>query len=174
MPREGSLSPVSLSPVSIRRARATDAGRLAELEEAIFPGDQMSRRRFAALASRPSALILAARVRREIVGYAILLTRRGIRSARLYALAVAPAAAGRGIGRALLAKVEASARRRGARRLHLEVRADNRRAIRLYQSAGYTLIGERDDYYADGMAALLFSRDLPPARPRKLALRRAA
>ena len=71
------------------------------------------------------------------VGYAVVLTRRGSRSARLYSIAVAAEAAGRGIGSRLLAAAEEAARRRGADRLHLEVRADNSTAIRLYERAGY-------------------------------------
>jgi ribosomal protein S18 acetylase RimI-like enzyme len=148
---------------------------LAELEEEIFPSDRMSRRRFAALAKRPSARILLACRGRDILGYAILLTRRGIRTARLYSLAVAPEAAGQGIGRRLLSEIEAAARRRRALRLRLEVRADNGRAIRLYMDGGYGLIGRRPDYYSDGVEALLYARDLPPAvRRRDQPLRRAA
>jgi ribosomal protein S18 acetylase RimI-like enzyme len=43
------------------------------------------------------------------------------------------------------------------------VRADNRSALRLYESRGYRPIGRREDYYADGMAAIRYARDLRPA-----------
>jgi ribosomal-protein-alanine acetyltransferase len=174
MPREGSCPSSSTAGLRIRRARPSDADRLTEIEEAIFPTDRISRRRFAALAKRPSARILLACRGRDIVGYAILLTRCGIRTARLYSLAVAPEAAGQGIGRRLLAEAEAAARQRHMQRLRLEVRADNPRAIRLYKEAGYGLIGHRPDYYADGMEALLFARELPPVMRRPRPLRRAA
>lgn len=173
MPRVGRLTSALPANVTIRRARPSNAAQLAELEEKIFASDRMSRRRFAALAKRPSAVVLVAWQRGEIAGYAILLTRRGIRSARLYSLAVAPAVAGRGIGGRLLAAVEGAARRRNAVRLRLEVRADNRQAIRFYEKAGYTPIGRRPDYYSDGMTALLYARDLSkasrPARPARSA-----
>lgn len=136
----------------------------------------MSRRRFAVLATRPSACVLVAYRGRDIVGYAILLTRRGIRSARLYSLAVAPEAAGQGIGKRLLSEIEAAALRRHALRLRLEVRADNPRAISLYKDAGYGFFGRRPGYYSDGMEALLFARELVPAmrrRPRPPLLRAA-
>jgi ribosomal-protein-alanine N-acetyltransferase len=174
MPRTGRPPHTSTASLRIRRARPSDAARLAEIEAAVFPTDRISRRRFAALAKRPSARILLACRGRDIVGYAILLTRRGIRTARLYSLAVAPEAAGQGIGRRLLAEVEAAARRQRMQRLRLEVRADNPRAIRLYKEAGYGLIGHRSDYYADGMEALLFARELPPVVRRPRLLRRAA
>jgi ribosomal protein S18 acetylase RimI-like enzyme len=40
------------------------------------------------------------------------------------------------------------------------VRVDNVAAIRLYESRGYRNIGRREDYYADGMAAVRYARDL--------------
>jgi ribosomal protein S18 acetylase RimI-like enzyme len=175
MPREGLHPSTFDANLKIRRARPSDADRLAQLEEEIFPSDRMSRRSFAALSKRPSARVLVAWHGRDIAGYAILLTRCGIRSARLYSLAVVPAAAGRGVGRRLLSEVEAAAVRRCARHLRLEVRANNRRAIRLYEETGYRLIGRRPDYYSDGMTALLYARDLPPAKRRRTQpLRRAA
>jgi ribosomal-protein-alanine acetyltransferase len=174
MPREGLSPPVASFDLKIRKARSLDADALARLEEEIFSSDRMSRRRFAALANRPSARVMVAWHGTEVAGYAILLTRRGIRTARLYSLAVAPWAAGRGIGKRLLSEIEAAARRRRVRQLRLEVRADNPRAIRLYEDSGYRRIGERSNYYGDGMTALLYARDLParqlpPAQPARRA-----
>jgi ribosomal-protein-alanine acetyltransferase len=175
MPREGRPSFAARSDLKVRKARPSDADELARLEDSIFASDRVSRARFAVLTRRPSASVLVACEARDIVGYAILLTRRGVPSARLYSIAVAPEAAGRGVGRRLLAEIEAAAGGRRARRVHLEVRADNLKAIRFYERAGFALVGRRPDYYADGMAALLYSRDLPPrVRRRAPPLRRAA
>jgi len=55
----------------------------------------------------------------------------------LHDLAVVPNARGAGVGRALLAAVEAQARARGCVKLTLEVREDNARARRLYQHVGF-------------------------------------
>jgi ribosomal protein S18 acetylase RimI-like enzyme len=173
MPRQGFRSLPS-PDLRIRKGRPSDAACLAELEERIFASDRISRRRFAVLAKRPSAFVVVALRGADILGYAILLTRRGIRSARLYSLAVAPEAAGQGIGRRLLDAMERAARRWGALRLRLEVRADNERAIRLYEEAGYALIGRRAEYYSDGMTALLYARDLTASRRTARAVRRAA
>ncbi|WP_119418002.1 GNAT family N-acetyltransferase [Desertibaculum subflavum] len=52
-------------------------------------------------------------------------------------LYLVPAARGRGIGRRVLAFVEAEARARGYRALHLEVEIANTRAQRIYAAAGY-------------------------------------
>jgi ribosomal protein S18 acetylase RimI-like enzyme len=95
-----------------------------------------------------------------VLGYALVLFRRDSRAARLYSLAVKPGSSGRGIGSQLLAAAEGAARDRGAALLRLEVRADNADALRFYESHGYVLFGRRDEYYADGMAALRLQRAL--------------
>ncbi len=76
--------------------------------------------------------------------------------ADLQTLAVAPAARGRGLGRLLLAHARTVAVERGARRLELEVRADNEPARALYSSAGFEVDGRRPGYY----------RDVAPGTPR--------
>lgn len=54
---------------------------------------------------------------------------------------------GRGLGRQLLTTCLAKARAKGMTRVELEVRADNERAIRLYESVGFT----PDTLYRRGM-----------------------
>jgi ribosomal protein S18 acetylase RimI-like enzyme len=167
MPQDNSFSPAPIdSDLRLRPARRTDANALARLETAAFRGDRLSRRSFAALVRSPSAILLVAIVSGAIVGYALVLTRRGSRVARLYSLAVAPEAGGQGLGSRLLAASERAARARGAESLRLEVRSDNSAAIGLYERRGYRLIGRRADYYHDGAAALRYQRRLPPSASR--------
>ena len=54
----------------------------------------------------------------------------------------------RGVGRALIAAAAAHARKLGAKRLMLEVAADNAAALALYRTEGFTDIGRRTGYYA--------------------------
>jgi ribosomal-protein-alanine N-acetyltransferase len=54
---------------------------------------------------------------------------------------------GRGLGRKMLEQLLMVARGHGAERMFLEVRPSNPVAIRLYQKAGFTEIGQRKDYY---------------------------
>ena len=58
-------------------------------------------------------------------------------SAHLEAIALDPAAEGRGVAKALLAATEASAHAQGARTMTLHVFSVNERARRLYERAGY-------------------------------------
>ncbi len=150
----------------IRPARATDVDELSAIENAVFVTDRISARSFFHLIRSASASVLVATVGGEIVGYAVLLFRSGSRRARLYSIAAAPGRQGTGLGGALLAAAEGEALRRGAASLYLEVRADNLRAIGLYERDGYRCFGRLEFYYADGASALRFEkRPLAVARP---------
>ena len=144
----------------MRAAQRHDLDDLVRMEAARFATDRLSRRSFRALMQRPSAALLVAHELSGMVGYALVLTRRSSGRARLYSLAVDQHAAGRGIGGQLLGAVEAAAAERGAQSLRLEVRADNRAAIGLYEARGYRQIGRREGYYQDGMDAVRYERCL--------------
>ena len=80
-----------------------------------------------------------------IVGYGVLWCI--LDQGELANIAVAREARGRGLGGRLLAYFMDVARRRGVRRLFLEVRESNVVALRLYSSRGFDQIGRRRDYY---------------------------
>lgn len=151
--------------IAVRRAEPSDLARLAELEAKAFVGDRLSRRSLAALMKRRSARLLVACRGDTIDGYAVVLTRRGSRVARLYSLAVDPEAAGQGIGSRLLAAAETEAGAAGADRLRLEVRSDNRPAVSLYERRGYAAMGRREAYYEDGAPAFRYEREIASRKP---------
>jgi len=147
--------------MKLRLAREGDVPQLLDLEENSFPGDRISERSWRALIGRPSAVILVAAHRRTILGAAVLLTRRGTRIARLYSIAVANAARGAGLGRALVTQLMGSARRRGCAEMRLESRVDNLTAHRLFRELGFAQFdAARENYYVDGTAALRFRKRL--------------
>lgn len=74
------------------------------------------------------------------------LTRIVLDEAELLLLAVRPSCRRQGIGDDLLQHVLATAARRGARRLHLEMREGNP-AMTLYNRAGFIKSGRRPGYY---------------------------
>lgn len=156
------------SPVAdlvLRRAGPDDVERLERLEIEAFDADRISRRSFRRLVAASSAILLVAETAgagpdAPFAGYAALLLRRGTGLARLYSLAVAPGAAGRGVGRALLEAAEKIAYESDRIALRLEVREDNARALKLYRAAGYRRIGRSLDYYADHSPALRFEKTL--------------
>jgi ribosomal protein S18 acetylase RimI-like enzyme len=92
----------------------------------------------------------------------VVFFRRNSRVARLYSIAVAHAARGRGLGEALLSAAERTALARGCQRLRLEVRQDNAGAIRLYERLGYRRFGAYSGFYEDGADAWRYERKLGP------------
>ncbi|HKY93938.1 MAG TPA: GNAT family N-acetyltransferase, partial [Kiloniellales bacterium] len=122
-----------------------------------------------------AALLVAERGPGELGGYALVVFRRGSRVARLYSIAVDPAARRRGLGGRLLQAAEAAAAAVGAGELRLEVRADNRAAIAAYESAGYERIGRYAEYYEDRADALRLAKRVGAASgkaPARLAWRK--
>lgn len=82
--------------------------------------------------------------------------------AEVLTLAVAPPARRAGTGRALLAAFEAAALARGAMAAFLEVAADNRAALALYDRAGYVSVGRRRGYFGPGLDGLVLRKSLAP------------
>ncbi|MEM6761335.1 MAG: GNAT family N-acetyltransferase [Pseudomonadota bacterium] len=80
--------------------------------------------------------------------------------AELTTVAVTPQCQGRGIGKALVADVEARARAAGARWIHLYTNAAMAENIALYPKLGYRNVGERTE---EGFRRVYFSKELDPA-----------
>jgi ribosomal protein S18 acetylase RimI-like enzyme len=151
---------VSSSRGPFRHARSSDLDRLVEIETACFAGDRLSRRSLARLIRRDTAEVLVGEERGAIAAYAIILFHARRPGARLYSIAVDPMFSGKGLGNAMLAAGEDSARARGATAMRLEVRQDNDTAQGLYSRAGYRQTGAKHGYYSDGATALTFEKVL--------------
>jgi [ribosomal protein S18]-alanine N-acetyltransferase len=80
-------------------------------------------------------------------------------------VAVRPEFRGRGMGTAVMRHVLEEARRLGARRATLEVRASNDGARRLYERLGFYVAGVRPNYYSSPVedALILWRDDAGPA-----------
>jgi len=144
----------------IRRATVTDLPALLALERSAFTTDHLSPRQYRQHLVSPTAIVLVAADESGVLGTALVFFRRESDLARLYSIAVAHDARGRGVGEALLAAVEQAALRRGARRMRLEVRQDNAAAMRLYERGGYTRFAQRPGYYEDGGHAWRYEKKL--------------
>lgn len=144
--------------VAIRPSGPQDVDALVVLEEAAFTTDRLSRRSFRRFVSASTACLLVAENDGAVLGYGLVLFRAGTALARLYSLAVAPAARGLGLARKLVKALEHAAYGHGCIVMRLEVRADNDEAIALYLSAGYRRFGRIVGYYEDGADALRFEK----------------
>ena len=119
---------------------------VAVMEDSFDPrfGEAWTASQCAGLLPMSGVWLTLAREKGEAVGFA--LSRLVGDEAELLLLAVRRAAQRRGVGKSLLARFEADAKKRGANRLHLEVR-DGNHAVRLYDESGFTLVGRRRNYY---------------------------
>jgi putative acetyltransferase len=131
------------SSLSLRRARPSDAPAIAAVMRAAVRGvaaGTYPARALAAWGSLPALYhawamtaggetLLVAERRGRLVGYA------GLRGAEVTALFVRPAAARRGVASALLARVEALARRRGVGVLRVDAA---RSGVAFYQARGFS------------------------------------
>ena len=118
---------------------------------------------FAKMIADPLAILL-------VEGDAGFLLGRAVAGeAELLLLAVAPEARRLGLARKLVTRFLYQARLRSAEQAFLEVAAGNSPAIALYESAGFTLVGKRPNYYTiyDGSRtdARIYARDLNVGAP---------
>lgn len=95
--------------------------------------------------------------------HGFLLGRTIADEAELLTVAVAPKARRQGIGAALLTQFADTARQRGANTAFLEVASDNSAAISLYESRGWTHAGNRRNYYAPSIDAIIMRRNTETA-----------
>ena len=80
---------------------------------------------------------------------------------QVHSVAVGVAVRRQGLAKEFLMQVLHAVASEGARVASLELRAGNRAAYALYSRLGFYEVGRRDDYYANGEAAVLMQYDYP-------------
>ncbi|WP_258808372.1 N-acetyltransferase [Pseudidiomarina sp. CB1] len=138
---------------TLRAATTDDLTQLVALEAATFDYSQLGRQSFRRLITSPSAHLFVLYEQQQLQGYSLLLTRKNSKVWRLYSIAVAAIARGKGVGRMLLEHAIELAKRHGATALSLEVKVDNQAAIELYRRYDFEVVDLLPDYYpghADG------------------------
>jgi ribosomal protein S18 acetylase RimI-like enzyme len=160
---EGGVKQDEAPAITIRKGRLADLNRLVAIENAAFESDRLTRRSLRAHLTKSTVSLLVAEAEvggfAQVVGYALIAFRQDSKKARLYSIASDPQHRV-GLGRLLLAACEEEAARRGAESLVLEVRADNLRAIAMYEERDYVKFGTLADYYEDGASALRYEKRL--------------
>lgn len=149
---------------SIRRMRADDAQAAALLEAATFARPWTLKDFLYEMLENPVARYLLAENDGQMLGFAgvhIILDEGHITN-----IAVAEAARGQGIGKALTSALMQYAANLGVAYLTLEVRASNEKAIGLYKTLGFVKVGIRAKYYDDNQedAWLMVCDRLPDAQ----------
>ncbi len=146
----------------IEPAEARDAEAVAALHARSFYRGWPRQDIEAYLIDPDTPTLVACDAKRTIAGF-IMLRILG-NDVELMTIAVEKRFQGKGVGEALLRAAFEDLMMTPARRMILEVAADNPAAIRLYTRLGFTRISERKGYYArpDGQpaTALVMARDL--------------
>ena len=149
-----------MAGMAIGEAKAADAPALAMVHRLSFsePWDENV---IGYLLTRPSSLAFVERNAGEISGF--VLCRLVADESEVLTFAVSPVHRRRGIGLRLLAAAMDEIRRRGGRRMFLEVAEDASGALALYERSGFRRVGLRRRYYmrlaGDGVDAVLMRCD---------------
>jgi len=145
--------------IHIEPMQLQDLHEVRAIEKLSFVAPWSYRSFLAELSENENAHYLVAKQEQRVVGYVglwLILDEGHITN-----IAVHPKLRGRGIGRRLLHAIAQLARRRGVRRMSLEVRVSNARAQKLYYSLGYQKAGIRPGYYLDNNEdAIIMWKDL--------------
>ena len=150
----GTGTPV-IEPATIR-----DAPRLAQLHGTSFHRG-WGESEFERMLAERNTLVQRLRLGRKIIGFAV--SRMGADEAEILSIAIDAGHRGKGYSRNLLLTHLGHLAGYGMRSIFLEVEENNHPARRLYQWAGFTVVGRRERYYRqDGeqLNALLMRRDL--------------
>ncbi|MBF4461707.1 MULTISPECIES: mycothiol synthase [unclassified Rathayibacter] len=139
------VEPLVPDGFTLTDARGLDAAEWVALNARIFAAHpEQGRMTEADLAARQTEpwfdegdFLLVRDARGTLVGYDWLKIEPGATTGEIYVLGVAPEAAGRGLGRALLTVGLARMLDRGCTAADLYVEAENRAAVRLYRSLGF-------------------------------------
>lgn len=146
-----------------RRYSADDFPALYAIEERCFePRFRFGRGYMEHLVKNPEAVTWIAEEDGVMAGFAIVAWGRSVRAdgGYLQTIEVLPQFRTRGIAQKLMGLAEISAWTARAGSMSLHVDAENDAAIALYEKLGYRRRGRKENYYARGRAALLYTKSL--------------
>lgn len=150
-----------LKEVKIRKARVADIPQLLVVENACFDYDQLSRRNFHWMIKKAHSILLVIEYKTTLIGYGLVLINRGTSLARLYSICTLKEYQGYGLASKLISELESLASDdEDCAFLRLEVKDNNKSAIKLYEKLGYYKFTEKKDYYDDGRTALCYEKQI--------------
>ncbi len=139
----------SLRP-HVRRAAGHDLPALLALENICFKEETFHKKQLEYLLFEAKSLVLIALSHDNIIGSIIILLKRNIANARIYSLNVHPDYRGRGFASFLMDTSLKLLKQRGFKNITLEVGINNKAALNLYISKGFTIDKKLKNYYKNG------------------------
>jgi ribosomal-protein-alanine N-acetyltransferase len=147
--------------LAIETASLRDAPKLAQLHGASFHRG-WGEGEFEQMLAERNTLVHRLRQGRKTIGFAV--SRMAADEAEILSIAVDASHRGRGLSRNLLLTHLGHLAGRGVRSIFLEVEENNQPARRLYEWAGFGVVGRRERYFqqpgGEQLNALLMRRDL--------------
>ena len=144
--------------IRIRRVKLGDLFYVAEIEERSFGLDAFPFYYLFELYVKCRDYFLVADYKGLTIGY--IVSCREDKKLHVHSVAVIEGFRGKGIGRMLFEETIRQARARGIGVIFLEVSTRNDAAIRLYEKMGFRRVGVRENYYADGSDAYIYTLNL--------------
>jgi len=145
----------------VEPATRNDIAALARLHGAAFHRG-WGEAEFDAMLREPNTLVHRLRQGGKVIGFAV--SRLAADEAEILSIAVAASQRGRGLSRGLLLTHLGHLAGRGVNTVFLEVEENNQPARRLYDKAGFAVVGRRERYYREAGGeernALVMRRDL--------------
>lgn len=143
--------------INLRLATKADVPELVEIEHSLFETDQISKRQFIYHTKSKKNIFIVAESHNKLIGYILTFTRS--KSARIYSLAVAKKAQGKGVAFLLFQDVLKYLPNE-IKLLTLEVNINNVAAITFYKKAGFVIKKVLESYYQNGDNAYKMSKSL--------------
>ena len=132
----------------IRKASLDDFERIIELENTCFTSElAYTRRQLRYLLTKANSTVFVETTNTIVRGFIIILYRKGTRVAGIETINVDPAFRKQGVGLRLLNAAEEDIRKKGMRKIRLEVSTTNHAAIMLYKNGGFKKIAFLKNYY---------------------------
>ncbi|WPL17801.1 ribosomal-protein-alanine N-acetyltransferase [Thiorhodovibrio winogradskyi] len=131
--------------LSLRRMRMHDLDAVLSVERAAYHSPWTEGIFQDSLAAGHYCLVLEQPVSDQLIGHGVMMLV--LDECHLLNVCIHPSHQRRGLGRLLLRRLLAIARKRQAASAFLEVRASNQAALALYQAEGFNEIGLRRGYY---------------------------
>ena len=135
--------------VKIETANITLLDKLFEIEEQCFDQEAFSKRQISYLLTDYNSIALIAKTDNDIAGFIIVQVEveETTEFGHIITINVVPNHRRKGTATKLLHEIENLLKQKGITQCRLEVREDNKAAIKLYHKLGYQTIGILENYY---------------------------
>ena len=146
--------------ITYRLANAFDLAVFVSLDKELFPYSPWSASQYKEEFSSPTRhFVVAVDEQQSIIGYAGVFAPGAV-EADILTVGVVPEHRGKGVAKELMALITDWAKDQGSTAMMLEVKTDNREAIGLYESLGYSTLNIRKDYFGAGLDAQVMRLEL--------------